>query len=364
MAEKINILIDVGHPAHVHVLRNFAQIALSKGNNVLFTCREKEFIINLLRDYNLPFKSLGKKYATIPGKIWGLVKSDFKELITSLHFRPDIFLSCGSITAAHVSSIMRKPSITFEDTYNFEQVLLYLPFTDVVLTADYDHPLKSKKVIKYPGYHELNYLHPNYFQPDPAVKKELGVLNGERYSVLRFVSWRSSHDFGQSGISNENKIRAVNSFLKHSKVFISSETPLPSELRDYLFPLSPSRIHDAMAFASLFYGESATMATEAAVLGVPGIFLNTKGTYYTRDIEKKYGLIFNYTESQEDQLRSIEKGVEILSCNQTESKWKSKRENLLSEKIDVTAFLLWFIDNFPESRARSHYNEVFWERFK
>ena len=29
--------------------------------------------------------------------------------------------------------------------------------------------------------------------------------------------------------------------------------------------------------------------------------------------------------------------------------WKKKREKLLKDKIDVTAFMVWFIKNYPES---------------
>ena len=53
---------------------------------------------------------------------------------------------------------------------------------------------------------------------------------------------------------------------------------------------------DAIASASLLYGESATMASEAAVLGVPAIYLDNTGRCYTREEEEKYGLVFNFTE--------------------------------------------------------------------
>ena len=39
----MNILIDIGHPAHVHMFHCFAIEMQKSGHQVLFTCRDKEF---------------------------------------------------------------------------------------------------------------------------------------------------------------------------------------------------------------------------------------------------------------------------------------------------------------------------------
>ncbi|MDY0279189.1 MAG: DUF354 domain-containing protein [Salinivirgaceae bacterium] len=346
----MKILIDIGHPAHVHLFRFFVQKMLKKGHQVLFTCRDKEFEIYLLNKFGFKFKSFGKKYKSGIGKLWGLIEFDIKELISGLQFRPDIFVSHGSMYAAHAAFLLGKPHISLEDTFNFEQIRLYKPFTKVILTADYDHPLKSEKVIRYAGYHELAYLHPNRFTPDKSVLKELGVEKDENYIIIRFVSWNASHDYGHTGISFENKIKAVDQFSKHAKVFISSEKELPEELKKYQFKIAPEKMHDAIAFSSLVFGESSTMAEEAAMLGVPSIYLNNKSTFYTKHLEKDYNLVFNYAESNNDQLLAIAKGVELLQQPNIKKQWQQKRDKMLADKIDVTAFLAWFVEKYPESK--------------
>jgi len=70
---------------------------------------------------------------------------------------------------------------------------------------------------------------------------------------------------------------------------------------------------------------------------------------YTEEEEKKYGLVFNYTASEIDQERSIEKGIELLKRPDLKNEWKEKRERMLADKIDVTAFLIWFVENYPGS---------------
>lgn len=359
----MRILIDIGHPGHVHLFRPFAKIMQNKGHKILFTCRQKEFEIELLKYYKLIFHSFGKKYNTTIGKIFGLLLFNTKMLLVSLKFKPDIYLSHGSMYAAHIAFLLRKPHVSFEDTFNFEQIHLYKPFTSVILSSNYKHPDLGKNNIKYNGYHELAYLHPKRFEPNPTVIKELGLKDGEKYCILRFVSWEATHDINHKGISIENKRLIVDKLSKHLKVFISSEKQLPENLEKYKFPLPPESMHEALAFASLVYGESATMIAEGAMLGVPGVYLDNTGRLYTKELENDYGLVFNYSESELDQTKSINKALEFVSLNETEE-WKKKQSHMLSDKIDVTAFLVWFVENYPQSVRIMKENPNYQYRFK
>lgn len=346
----MNILIDIGHPAHVHVTKHFAHEMEAKGHCVLFTCRQKEFIIQLLEAEGFQYVSFGKKYTTTLKKLWGLFEFDYKMLRTSLLFKPDMFVSLGSMYAAQVSALLRKPHISFEDTYNMEQVRLYRPFTDLILTGDYEHPVMSKtREFRMAGYNELAYLHPKRFTPDESVLDELGIKKDEKYVVVRFVAWNASHDLGHKGISMANKMKAVRDFATISKVFISSENSLPHEFDKYRLPTHPKRIHDVIAFASLVYGESSTMSEEAAMLGVPSVYLNNDSTYYTKHLERDYQLMYNLTESEDDQQKAIQIGMDILRQADSQE-WKKRQLRMQRERIDVTAFLVWFIENYPESK--------------
>ena len=194
--------------------------------------------------------------------------------------------------------------------------------------------------------------------------KELNLCNNSKFVLLRFVSWEASHDVGHNGITIANKLKAVREFGRYAHVFISSEKELPEELKRYNINISPARIHDVIAFASLVYGESATMASEAAVLGTPAIFLDNTGRYYTKEQESKYDIVFNYSESAIDQERSIKKGIEILKNAFTNDDWRGERVKLLNDKIDVTPFCVWFIENYPGSVKIMKENPDYQLRFK
>ena len=360
----MKVLIDIGHPAHVHIFRNLAGELVKDGHTVLFTCRDKECTIDLLKAHGYLPISFGKPFKSATGKILGLFWFDIRMLLVLLRYKPDLTLGHSSMYAAQMSWLLGIPHISMEDTGNMEQIRLYKPFTNAILVPESFHKNLGKKQIAYKGNHELAYLHPERFTANPAILSELRVKPGETYVILRFVAWNASHDKGHNGISLKNKQKAIELFSKHARVFISSEASLPQELEQYHLPVKPEKLHDAIAFASLLFGESATLASEACVLGVPAIYLDNTGRCYTREEELKYGMVYNFTESEEDQKKAIQKGIGLLSTPVIKEEWQQKRQKMLHDKIDVTAFLVWFLENWPASMKIMKDSPEYQERFK
>lgn len=332
----MRVIFDVGHPGDFHVLKNLGLALQDMGVEVLFTTREKEFEIELIKAAGFNYKSFGKHYKTLKGKILGLLKFDLKMILTALQFKPDLFISHGSIYASHASFLLRKKHMSLEDTGNMEQIRLYKPFADVILTPEVLPVDLGTKQIRYNGYHEIAYLHPDTFVPDPKVYDLLGLEAGMPYAILRFVSWNASHDGGHSGISAADKAKLVEVLSKQMKVFISSEAELPDHLKSYAYKVAPEKLHDALYFASIVVSEGATVASEAGVLGTPAIYINTIPISYCID-QENYGLVYNTTDS----VKVFQLIDEILKLDRAE--FRSRRERLLNDKIDVNKFLLNFI---------------------
>jgi len=135
---------------------------------------------------------------------------------------------------------------------------------------------------------ELCYLHPHYFKPEESILDELNLTREEPYILIRFVSWDANHDFGQKGFTHEDKKLLISTLSKKIKIYISSEKNLPEEFRKFRVKVSPDKIHHVMAFATLFVGEGATMASECAMLGTASIYVNTI-TAGTLEEQEKYG---------------------------------------------------------------------------
>lgn len=356
----MRVLIDVGHPAHVHLFRNFAHLMTGKGHAVHFTVRSKEHEVDLLKSGKLSYTDLGRHYTSVPGKIWGLFRFTWLTILVSFRFRPDIFLSHGSFYAAWTSWFFRKPHISLEDTGNREQVRLYLPFTKAVLTST-SFPYKyGDKQIFYEGYHELAYLHPNYFRPDPGIKQELGLKDDEKYYILRFVAWGASHDIGQHRITLEDKRKLIGLLSRKGKVFISSEKELEPELEPLRFPLGYEKMHDALAFAELFIGEGATMASEAAVLGTPAVYINNLQRGYLTEQERSYFLVYNFPTCKD----FLGKASAIIDNDHLREICLNSGKKMLADKIDLTAFLVWFVEAWPESFGVINTDPGYQDKFK
>lgn len=354
----MRIIIDIGHPAHVHLFRFFASGMQARGHEVLFTFRRKEHEKYLLEKFNLRNVSLGRHYSSATGKIMGLFSSVIRLFFLSLKFRPDLFLSHGSLTAACTSFFYGKPHIALEDTGNSEQVRLYLPFTKAVLTSSSFQNDYGLRQIRYDSFHEMAYLRPGYFKTDPDFRVRLGMKPGEKLIIARFISWSATHDRGSRRLSDTDKSLIVKELSGCGRVFISSEAGVPDSLREFLYPLEPDTIHQALANADLYIGEGATMASESCILGTPAIYMNPQ-LAGTIKAQEKYGLLFQY----KDFRISLEKAREILSDNASRDLFHRKRDQLVSETIDLTSFLVWFIENWPSSFSKMKADPSFQRTF-
>jgi len=332
----MRILIDIGHPGHVHLFKHLAHKIVADGGEVLFTVRDKECELELLEAEHFPYKNFGKHYKSLWGKLWGLVKFDLELFMTAVRFKPDLLLSHGSIYAAHTAFMLGKKHLSLEDSGNMEQILLYRPFTETILTPEVLVEQLGPKQVRYNGYHEIAYLHPKYFSPNIRAYEWLGLETGTPYAIVRFVSWNATHDVGHKGLTDTDKIKLVKKLSETKKVFISSEADLPPELEQHKIRLAPEQLHDALYYADIVVSEGTTIASEAGVLGTPAIYINSIARSYVQD-QEKYGLVFNTCESAKV-FALVDK---ILV--EDRSVFRERREQLLSDKIDVTEFLYQFI---------------------
>ena len=314
-----------------------------KGHSILFTCRQKEFETELLEAEGFRYKSFGRHHHTKTGKILGLLKFDLLMLMVALQFRPHICLSHGSIYIAQIAWLLRKPHISMEDSGNMEQIKLYRPFTKAMLVPDILPQDFGPKQVKYHANHELHYLHPNYFTPSREIYQYLEIDENIPFCVMRFVSWKATHDYGHTGFRAEEKKVLINYLASGMKVFITSEIPLPKEFQKYQIKIPPEKIHDALAFADLVISEGATVASEAGVLGTPAIYVNSIIRYYNED-QEKFGLVFNFRNGE----NVVSKVKEIVENNYKSIIWKNHK-SFFKDKIDPTAFLVWFVENYPQS---------------
>ncbi|MHB9286840.1 DUF354 domain-containing protein [Halobacteriales archaeon Cl-PHB] len=330
----MNVVVTIQHPAHVHFFRNAIADLEGRGHDVHVFARRNELVVDLLEVYGIDHEVLAGESGSLLELAGVQATYELNLLRRARNLDPEVITAIGGVAAAHVASVVGARSVVFYDTEHATIIKrLAYPFADVICTPDcYTGRIRGESV-SYPGYHELAYLHPDRFEPDPAVLDEAGIDPDDTLVVCRFSSWDSSHDMGQGGFDDlvdvVTRLEAAG-----AEVQLTAETDLPPGLEDYQLSVPPQKMHDLLYYADLTIGEGATTAAESALLGTPAIYVNTLGMGYTAELEDEYGLLYHF-DGPERHARGIGKALEILEGDD-EPRWERRRVDLLSEKRDTT----------------------------
>ena len=422
----MNILIQLSHPAHFHLYKLVAKNLIDNGHKVLFVIKSKDILEQLLQNAGLPYVNINQHAhrGSKLGILWDMFVREWR--IWKLCRRHQIDLLTGSTPeVAHVAKLTGRRSVnTGEDDADVISMFIKIakPFIDGYAAPN---PCEmgpvEPKTSHYPGYHELAYLHPNHFTPDEKVVKGYDIDVTKPYFILRFASLNAHHDDGIKGINTEIAQKLIDILSPHGRIYITSERPLEPQFEQYRIKINPLDMHHVMAFASLYIGDSQTMAAEAGVLGVPFVRFNdfVGRIGYLRELEDIYHLGFGIhatplspsnlqlvphphnqssNTEEKEQVSSPESKVsacslsplivsadhvekeqpsgpeamyriveQLVSMDATERRalYQQRRQKMLSEKIDCAKFLTWFIEEYPKSVEETKKGgEKFWKRFK
>jgi predicted glycosyltransferase len=386
----MNVLIQLSHPAHFHLYKNIARGLMEDGHQVLFVIKSKDILEQLLIDAGLPYVNINQHAhrGSKLGILWDMFVREWR--IIKLCRKHKIDLITGSTPeTAHVSWLLRIHGVNSgEDDAAVVPAFgkVTAPFIQcLVVPIPCNTGSMERNTVHYPGYHELAYLHPNHFTPDPKIVEAYGIDTSKPYFVMRFASLNAHHDSGIKGINTEIAERLVKILEPFGTIYITSERPLEPQFEQYRIKINPLDMHHVMAFASLYIGDSQTMAAEAGVLGVPFVRFNdfVGRIGYLRELEDVYELGYgihatplaanssirrNDGSVQPSGVEELYKRVEQLVSMPSDERraiFQSRRQKMLSEKIDCAKFLTWFIENYPQSAEQTRKADIsFWDRFK
>lgn len=360
----MNVLIDVNHPAQVHYFRNLYS-ELGRVHKIVYTCKQVPLIENLLKAYGIPYYSYGFKAHSIFHK--ALKQLVYDQECIRLMKQLNIDIALGS-SASNIHAAYFTKAISIATTDSDLAVLPLLakfvyPFADYLMTPDALSFQNHKKQICYPGYQELAYLHPKRFTPDPSVLVACGLSHGDVFFILRFTAFKAHHDVGMYGLSKLQKWELIHLLEQHGKVLITSEVNDP-EFVKYAAPIAPENMHSLMYYASMLVCDSQTMTTEAAILGTPAFRCNTFAGKLTviEEVEKLYDLAYSYHPRHFHWM--IRKIQYLLGSKDYKDVWAEKRKNMITEKIDVTAFWAWLLENAPDSLYATRNGSVDFDLFR
>ena len=274
----------------------------------------------------------------------------------------------GTETAlSHIGWLFRKPILIMdEDDVSVvpEAAKLSFHFASHIVSP---YPCNlgkwSKKKIGYNGYQKLAYLHPEYFIPKEKIVSRF-IDNNERYFLIRVSDLSAYHDKNNNGFTTDVIRQVIEILQPHGKVLISTERKLPNDLNKFLLMAEVNDIHHYLYYADFLIADSQSMCVEASILGTPSIrFSGFAGKISVlEELEHKYGLTFGIQYSEHEKL--YQKVNKLLLNKNLRQEWQVKRDKMLEDKIDVTAFWTWLIDSYPKSIEVLQKNDDYQSRFR
>ena len=345
----MRLLIDILHPAHVHFFKNLYFELTGRGHEVLVTARSKDRSTELLDELHIPYRHISDEGKGKAGQAWEFGTRTLRFIRLAWQFRPDVLAGIMGPTIAAASRVVGAPAYVFYDTEFATGTNRWVyPLAARVITPDCYQGRAGVRQLVYPGYHELAYLHPKRFAPCADILRAADIDVGRPFFVVRFVAWKATHDVGEIGLTDERKIAVVRSLEKYGRVIVSSEGEVPGSLLGNLYRGPVESFHHLLAFSELYFGESATMASESAVLGTPAIYIAKTGRGYTDD-QARYGLVHNFKHTECD--AALHRAELLLqNLERTRREADANHQRLLADKIDVTEFMTdLFEADFPSN---------------
>jgi predicted glycosyltransferase len=330
------VLFDLNHPADFHLFKRLMRQLEESGFSIRVVARDKECLHELLESEGVTFVSRGKGRHSLAGKYlyatWNLAVLLFQ----LIRFRPGISMSLSSPYLALLSSITGITCITYDDTDLNPRLLPLIKRSTCLLSpATYPHKFHDRH-FHLPVFKELAYLHPTAFRVE---KKGKGVF-------FRITRTDSVHHTSGSRLELNTLINKIEALSQQHPICLSSEVAVECDHIQSVRRADPLHIHRDLAGCKAFWGNSATMAAEAAVMGIPAIFVSAEKFAYISELEA-YGLLFYYHPSQLQ--LSLEKLEQILTADLPGEQIRESHARMLKEKIDMTAFMTWLLENLPDS---------------
>jgi predicted glycosyltransferase len=334
----VKVLVDIVHPADVLFFLHPIKELRKDGHEVRIVSRIKDVTCELLDLYGLEHKSISKAQKGVIGLGLELIKRDISLFKEVRSFRPDVMAGFGGVSISHIGKLLGIPSLSFYDTEKANlQLRLTTPFiTHMYVPDSYQGEIPAGKSSIFPGTKDFSYFHKDNFKPDINSAIKAGFVPNKKNYFIRLVAWNANHDFGVNGW-NDQVLADVLDYITNEfggVVHLSSEDELPERFSTYLYKGDKHLIHHLLSHCELYIGESATMAGEAVMLGVPAIYAANDQRGYTDELENQ-GLLWTLLDIQTDAICNLINSVDEVEGSQ----WDERLERFYEGKINLSHYI-------------------------
>ncbi len=339
----MRFVVDVLHPIDSHIFHYFIDQLRARGHEFLVTSRHKECAVELLDAFNIPQHVLTSRGRGLAGKVTELAVRTRRFLKLVGPFDPDYLISMTGPVVAAASPFLRARTLVLHDNEIPRLVNRAIArLSDAYIVPRGFTDRFGCNQVRYEGYQQLAYLHPNVFRPDINVARKHGLSGDEPFIVVRFVELDAYHDVGERGFSYRAKADAIRRLARHGRVVITSEEPLPDEFQRYRLAIPPQDMHHVLSFADLLVGESCTMASEAAILGTHALWIARTWRGVINDMSDRYGLVHHFRDTEVEAALAYAEGLLARPGQKADARARASR--LLEENVDLTAWLIDYVE--------------------
>lgn len=330
-----SIIFDITHFPHVNLYKNIIKFLIHKNYVVHVALRPRGNMISIFEKEcpNVPYISIGRHRRTVSGKIVDLIKRDMGLFKYFMKNKIDIGIGTG-FNITHIAPLFGKPSIMFVDDVEYKLTYyLYKPFATYVVMPQHI-PANGKNILKYNGFKELAYLHPDYFKPDEKALEPYNLQPLE-YVFIREVSSASLNYRNME----EGKLAKIIDYLKEKglKVILSIEDKSLINLFENCIIIEEpiEDVHSLLKYALFTISSGDSMARESCLVGTPSIY--TGG----RDMAINSELINRSCMFKADDEELIKNTIDHIIKNDIKSEVDAKIKKALKEEwVNTTQVIL------------------------
>ena len=285
------------HPSQLWMLKPVAD-NLAQDNDICWFMRDKDVMLELADSMGIEYTRLSIASTGLVGNGVEMAANFLRCIRHTLKDNIDVWVTKYGAGNSAARLCLRKTISFNDDDADIVPIIAATSYTvaHAVLVPTVTRMGRyERKARRYNGSHELFYLHPNRFRPDPSIYEFLGIPSSQRFAIIRLSALKAHHDIGVRGISARMVRDLFGICGDDVRLFISSEAPVDEEFEAYRLPIPAMRILDALYYAEFVVADSQTMSAEAATMGTTSFRISDfVGKLSYIDELERYGLSFGF----------------------------------------------------------------------
>lgn len=345
--EGKKIWVDLEHQKGAIMLNSLFKRLENDGMELMYTARDFGNNIQVCAEQGIPYKLVGKHGGeSLNQKLRASLERTLALIPIVEEFKPDHYLSFGSVEGTRVAFGLQIPSIFFNDEPRSVAVSkLTLPLIDHVITPSCipkEEYIKlgatPEKIIQYNGIDEIAWI--STHQPNPNVLDELDIQKGE-YVLMRTEMTHAEYLRDKMRPEETNIVKFFPKIYKefpNHKYFLLARTELQFNwMKEQFQEYDPEHVivtkyvphlQDFIFYSALIASGGGTIVRESSLMGVPSIEFFPGETAWQEHFLMDNGFPMYHLREPDE---VIDKAIEILGNEPSEERFTEMFKEKLKE---------------------------------